>query len=143
VGLREKYDVRVMGHGYPGFWGPRRFRWAWGWPNDVDVWKIPSSDSTLIVDIIDGQTNQLQLVIFIEDPAGRIRGRVQIAADAYRVYANAILDAFGLDCDIAVLNKIYGKPLKRVCRDLCEAPRVLAPSARAFLKNVFVSAASP
>jgi hypothetical protein len=33
--------------------------------------------------------------------------------------------------------------LKRVCRDLCEAPRVLAPSARAFLKNVFVSAASP
>jgi hypothetical protein len=59
VGLKEKYDVRVMDYGYPGFWGPRRFRWAWGWPNNIDVWKIPYTDSTLIVDIIDGQTNQL------------------------------------------------------------------------------------
>lgn len=59
VGLKQKYDVQVMGYGYPGFWGPRRFRWAWGWPSDVDVWKVPYTDSTLIVDIIDGQTNQL------------------------------------------------------------------------------------
>jgi Domain of unknown function (DUF4136) len=59
VGLKEKYDVQVMGYGYPGFWGPRRFRWAWGWPSDLDVWRIPYTDSTLIMDVIDGQTNQL------------------------------------------------------------------------------------
>jgi hypothetical protein len=59
VGLKQKYDVRLMDYGYPGFGGPRRFRWAWGWPNDIDVWKVPYTDSTLIVDIIDGQTNQL------------------------------------------------------------------------------------
>ena len=59
VGLKQKYDVQLMDYGYPGFGGPRRFRWAWGWPNDIDVWKIPYTDSTLIVDIIDGQTNQL------------------------------------------------------------------------------------
>jgi hypothetical protein len=59
VGLKEKYDVRLMDYGYPGFPGPRRFRWAWGWPHDIDLWKIPYTDSTLIVDIIDGQTNQL------------------------------------------------------------------------------------
>ena len=59
VGLQQKYDVQYMDYGYPGFWGPRRFRWGWGWPNDVDVWRVPYTDSTLIVDIIDGQTNQL------------------------------------------------------------------------------------
>ena len=59
VGLKEQYDVRFMDYGYPGFWGPRRFGWAWGWPNDMDVWRIPYTESTLIVDIIDGQTNQL------------------------------------------------------------------------------------
>ena len=56
VGLKERYDVQLMDYGFPG-WGPRRFRW--GWPGDVDVWKIPYTDSTLVVDIIDGQTNQL------------------------------------------------------------------------------------
>jgi len=59
VGLKEKYDVHVMDYGYPGFWGRRRFGWGWGWPNDFDVWKIPYTDSTLIIDLIDGQTNQL------------------------------------------------------------------------------------
>lgn len=59
VGLKERYNVQFMDYGYPGFLGRRRFRWGWGWPNDVDVWSIPLTSSTLIVDIIDGQTNQL------------------------------------------------------------------------------------
>jgi len=59
VGLKEGYDVRVMDYGYPGFWGRGRFGWRWGWPNNFDVWKIPYTDSTLIIDLIDGQTNQL------------------------------------------------------------------------------------
>ena len=59
VGLKEKYNVQFMDYGYPGFWGPRRFSWTWGWPNNFDVWRIPYTDSTLIIDIIDGQTNQL------------------------------------------------------------------------------------
>lgn len=46
---------------FPGFWGGRRLRgaWAWGWPNGVDVGSVPYTDSTLIVDIIDGKTKQL------------------------------------------------------------------------------------
>ena len=59
VGLKERYDVRVMDYGFPGFWGPRRFGWRWGWPDGFDVWRIPYTDSTLIIDIIDAQTNQL------------------------------------------------------------------------------------
>lgn len=58
VGLQQKYDVQYMDYGYPGFWGPRRFGWRWGWPTG-DVWQVPYTDSTLIVDVIDGQTNQL------------------------------------------------------------------------------------
>jgi len=59
VGLKEGYDVRVMDYGFPGFWGRGRFGWHWGWPDNFDVWKIPYTDSTLIIDLIDGQTNQL------------------------------------------------------------------------------------
>jgi Domain of unknown function (DUF4136) len=60
IGLQQKYDVQYMDYGYPGFWGRRRFGgWGWGWPSNSDVWQVPYTDSTLIVDIIDGQTNQL------------------------------------------------------------------------------------
>jgi hypothetical protein len=58
VGLKEKYDVHYLDYSYPGFRG-RRFRHAWGWPRDVDVWRIPYTDSTLIVDVIDARTNEL------------------------------------------------------------------------------------
>ena len=58
VGLQQKYDVQYMDYGYPG-WGRGRFRSGWGWPNDIDVWRVPYTDSTLIVDLIDGQTNHL------------------------------------------------------------------------------------
>jgi hypothetical protein len=57
VGLKERYDVRYMDYGFPGFRG-RRFG-GWGWPRDIDVWRVPYTDSTLIVDIIDARTNQL------------------------------------------------------------------------------------
>ena len=59
VALQQKYNMRYMDYGYPGFGGRRRFRWGWGWPKDVDVWRMPYTDSTLIIDIIDGQTHQM------------------------------------------------------------------------------------
>jgi Domain of unknown function (DUF4136) len=59
VGLKQKYDYSYMDYGFPGFWGPRRFRHAWGWGGGVDVWSIPYTDSTLVVDIIDARTNDL------------------------------------------------------------------------------------
>jgi hypothetical protein len=58
VGLKEKYDVHYLDYGYPGF-HRRRFRGSWGWPRDIDVWRIPYTDSTLIVDVIDARTNEL------------------------------------------------------------------------------------
>jgi hypothetical protein len=54
LGLKERYTSTVFGYGFPG--RGRRFGWGWG---GADIWNIPYTESTLIVDIIDGQTNQL------------------------------------------------------------------------------------
>jgi hypothetical protein len=54
LGLKERYTSTILGYGFPG--RGRRFGWGWG---GADIWNIPYTESTLIVDIIDGQTNQL------------------------------------------------------------------------------------
>lgn len=57
MGARERTDVRYLGYGFPG-WG--RHRWTWGaWGPDFDVWNIPYTRSTLVIDIIDARTNML------------------------------------------------------------------------------------
>jgi uncharacterized protein DUF4136 len=56
VGLRDRYDVNALGYGMPVF--HRGFAW-WGWPRGYDVWAVPYTESTMIVDVIDARTNQL------------------------------------------------------------------------------------
>jgi hypothetical protein len=58
VGLRERYATQYLDYGFPGPWG-RRFRVPWGWADRTDVWTVPYTDSTLIIDLIDGDTNLL------------------------------------------------------------------------------------
>jgi hypothetical protein len=58
MGTREKEDIRYLGYGYPGFWRGRRWGWGWG-GGAVDVWNIPYTQSTLIVDIVDARNNLL------------------------------------------------------------------------------------
>jgi len=55
VGLQDRYDVGAMGYGVPVF---HRRGW-WGWPGGYDVWSVPDTQSTLIVDIVDAHTNRL------------------------------------------------------------------------------------
>ncbi len=60
MGIKQKYDIRYIDYGFPGRWG-RWGRW-YGWGprmGQVDVWRIPYTESTLVVDIIDPHTNQL------------------------------------------------------------------------------------
>lgn len=56
LGLKERYNVAYLDYGFPG---RGRFGWrGWGgWGGDI--WNIPYTESTLIVDIVDAQTNQL------------------------------------------------------------------------------------
>jgi Domain of unknown function (DUF4136) len=57
MGAKERIDVRTVGYGFPG-WG--RHRWAWGaWGPDFDVWNIPYTESTLVIDVVDAHTNML------------------------------------------------------------------------------------
>lgn len=63
MGIKEKYDIRYIDYGFPGSTG-RWGRWGrwYGWEpgfNRVDVWRIPYTESTLVVDVIDPRTNQL------------------------------------------------------------------------------------
>ena len=58
VGLRERYDINGVEYGLPVFHRGLRRRW-WGWPGGYDVWAVPYTESTLIVDVIDAHTNQL------------------------------------------------------------------------------------
>ena len=45
-------------HGWPMFHRGVRGTW-WGWPAGYDVWAVPYTESTIIVDVIDAHTNQL------------------------------------------------------------------------------------
>ena len=56
VGLNNRYDMRYLDYGMPVF--HRGFGW-WGWPRGYDVWAVPYTQSTMIVDVIDARTNQL------------------------------------------------------------------------------------
>ena len=63
MGIKEKYDIRYIDYGFPGrygLWG-RWGRW-YGWEpgsGQFDIWRIPYNESTLVIDVIDPQTNQL------------------------------------------------------------------------------------
>ena len=58
VGLRDRYDVNGVGYGLPVFRHGLHRGW-WGWPGGYDVWAVPYTESTVIVDVIDAHTNQL------------------------------------------------------------------------------------
>jgi hypothetical protein len=58
VGLQDRYDVNYVPYGLPVFHRGFRTGW-WGWPRGYDVWAVPYTQSTVIVDIIDAHTNQL------------------------------------------------------------------------------------
>jgi hypothetical protein len=49
---------------------------------------------------------------FMQDASTRINGRVQITKDGHRVYVDTVEGAFGIDCDYAQLQKIYGASME-------------------------------
>jgi len=53
---------------------------------------------------------------FMEDCASRIVGRVQVTTDGHRAYLEAVEGAFGMDCDYAMLQKIYGASMENETR---------------------------
>ena len=82
---------------------------AEGW-GDVWTWTAIDADTKLCVSWLVGGRDAGWASDFMTDCASRIRGRVQITTDAHRAYLDTVEGAFGMDCDYAMLHKIYGAP---------------------------------
>jgi IS1 family transposase len=82
---------------------------AEGW-GDAWTWTGLDADTKLCVSYLVGGRDAGWAKEFMEDCASRIKGRVQITTDGHRAYLEAVEGAFGMDCDYAMLQKIYGAP---------------------------------
>jgi len=78
-----------------------------GW-GDVWTWVALDADTKLCVTYLVGGRGADWAWDFMQDCASRIRGRVQITTDGHKAYLDAVEGAFGLDCDYAQLQKIFG-----------------------------------
>jgi IS1 family transposase len=82
---------------------------AEGW-GDTWTWTALDADTKLCVSYLVGGRDAGWAKEFMEDCASRISSRVQITTDGHRAYLDAVEGAFGIDCDYAQLQKIYGAP---------------------------------
>jgi IS1 family transposase len=80
-----------------------------GW-GDTWTWTAIDADTKLCVSYFVGGRDAGCAYEFMQDCAERIRGRVQITTDGHRAYLEAVEGAFGMECDYAQLQKIYGAP---------------------------------
>ena len=80
-----------------------------GW-GDTWTWIAIDADSKLCVSYLVGGRDAGWAAEFMEDCASRILGRVQLTTDGHRAYLDAVEGAFGMECDCAQLQKIYGAP---------------------------------
>jgi IS1 family transposase len=82
---------------------------AAGW-GDVWTWTGLDADTKLCVSYLVGGRDGGWAKEFMQDCASRIKGRVQVTTDGHKAYLEAVEGAFGMDCDYAQLQKIYGAP---------------------------------
>jgi len=80
-----------------------------GW-GDAWTWTAIDADTKLCISYLVGGRDSGWAYEFMQDCARRIRGRVQVTTDGHKAYLEAVEGAFGMDCDYAQLQKIYGAP---------------------------------
>jgi IS1 family transposase len=88
---------------------------AQGW-GDTWTWTGLDADSKLCVSYLVGGRSVNWAIEFMLDCANRIKGRVQVTTDGHKAYLEAVETAFGVDCDYAQLQKIYGAPAENDTR---------------------------
>jgi IS1 family transposase len=76
---------------------------------DIWTWTAIDADSKLILSYLCGGRDADCALNFMDDVASRVTTRIQITTDGHRVYAEAVLGAFGVEVDYAMLIKLYGK----------------------------------
>lgn len=75
---------------------------------DVWTWTAIDPDSKLIVSYLVGDRSYGTAEQFINDLSLRLANKVQLTTDGYKVYLDAVENAFGVDIDYAMLVKMYG-----------------------------------
>jgi len=75
---------------------------------DVWTWTAICADTKLVPSWLVANRTAESANVFMKDVASRLKNRVQITTDGYKIYVNAIEKAFGCDIDYAMLVKIYG-----------------------------------
>jgi IS1 family transposase len=86
---------------------PEKKTEGWG---DTWTWTGLDADTKLCVSYLVGGRGADWAMDFMKDCASRIKGRVQVTTDGHKAYLEAVEGAFGMDCDYAMLQKIYGSP---------------------------------
>ena len=78
-----------------------------GW-GDIWTWVGMDADTKLVVSYLVGGRGAGWAHDFMQDCAKRIKGRVQVTTDGHKAYLEAVEAAFGMDCDYAQIQKIFG-----------------------------------
>jgi IS1 family transposase len=86
---------------------PAKFQGEFGY-GDVWTWTAIDADTKLIVGFNVDRRNSAAAFAFIHDLRARLANRMQLTTDGYKVYLDAVEDAFGADIDYAMLVKLYG-----------------------------------
>jgi len=88
---------------------------AEGW-GDVWTWTAIEADTKLLISHFVGGRDGECAKWFIDDMASRITNRIQLTSDGHKAYLEAVEGAFGMDCDYAQLQKVYGAPAENHTR---------------------------
>jgi IS1 family transposase len=114
---------------------------------DAWTWTAIDADSKLIVSYLIGGRHAEAAQDFMHDVAERLANRVQLTTDGHHVYLKAVLGAFGIDVDYAMLVKHYGStadltgPERKYSPGECygiSKRRVLGRPLKAFVSTSYV-----
>lgn len=78
-----------------------------GEAGDVWTWTAIDADTKLIASWTLGDRTTDTARVFVADLASRLANRVQITSDGHKAYITAVDEAFGIDVDYAMLEKVY------------------------------------
>jgi IS1 family transposase len=76
---------------------------------DVWTWVALDADTKLVVSWLVGLRTMECATAFVNDLKSRLANKVQLTTDGYKIYLDAVDNAFGRDIDFAQLIKIYGE----------------------------------
>ncbi len=100
---------------------------------DVWTWVAIDPETKLVISWCVGTRSASSAHEFMRDLSGRLANRVQLTTDGYRVYLDAVENAFGSEIDYSMLVKIYGadaEPDTRYSPPECIGTQVVGISGR-------------